>query len=314
MDLPNSSISNFKRFLTGILLPLLLIVGIVGYAFNYFFEQKIIFTNPLCGAFKINRIITETHTNEIPIFGSSRAEGSFIPDSLGTDYFDYGLSGSKLDVALFFLKEECKKKKQQRNIIMALDFDDLIPEAGDIGYYIPNAAYAPVRQLMGKGYKPYYALPFLRYYGTFDTYFKLYLNNKLEVTKVSNKGASLEKNEFSPAYFNMLVEIRNGNPTKLKIDTALASDLLKLVAAHAERNFIFVVTPYHSSFMNSIAATYPLVDSYLKQLTANKNVTLLDYSRMPLADNMYLNTTHINWKGAIAFNHALKDTLNSLLR
>ena len=168
MDSQNSSISNFKKFLLRLFLPFLLIVGSVGFIVNYFFEKNIVFNTQLSGAYKVNRIIKETHEDETPIFGSSRAEGSFIPDSLGNNFFNYGISGTKLDVALFFLKEECKKKKKQPFLIVALDFDSLLNVEGDIANYIPNANYGPVRSLLGKNYKPYFYLPFVRYYRQFD--------------------------------------------------------------------------------------------------------------------------------------------------
>ena len=114
MEKQNLYTSNFKEYLYRILLPLLLIVGCAGFIFSYFFEEKIIYKSQNGGAYKVNRILKETHPDEIPIFGSSRAEGGIIPDSLGSNYFNYGLSGSKYDVTLFFLEEECKKVKNLR--------------------------------------------------------------------------------------------------------------------------------------------------------------------------------------------------------
>src|SRR6185437_1473174 len=117
----NLSISSFKRFLLRILLPFAGIISLAGLVFTYVFEQKIILNSQIVGAFKVNRIMKETHPDEIPIFGSSRAEGGFIPDSLGSNYFTYGLSGSKYDVTLFFLEEECKKKKNNPWILLNVD-------------------------------------------------------------------------------------------------------------------------------------------------------------------------------------------------
>src|SRR4051812_1211544 len=102
----NSSTSSFKQFLLRMLLPLIFILSGAGLLFNYFFEKVIILNSELCGVYKINRIISETHPNEIPIFGSSRAEYGLFPDSLGHDFFNYGLSATQYDVTLFFLEQE----------------------------------------------------------------------------------------------------------------------------------------------------------------------------------------------------------------
>ncbi len=313
MELPNSSIFNFKRFLLRILLPLLLVTGIVGFAFDYFFEKQIIFKNQLCNAYKVNRIIRETHPAEIPIFGSSRAEGSFIPDSLGPGYFNYGISGSKTDVALFFIREECRKKKSNPYIIVALDYDRLIGGIGDIANYIPCANYAPVKKLLGDNYRQYYSVPFVRYYGMFDTYLKLYANNKLQLTKISNKGAALEKTPFSATYFKDVVNMRLSKPVEFLIDKRLHSGLLQLVAENPGRYFIFVASPYHSSYFKSMV-NYTAVEGFLAGLSEYKNVKVLDFSKMPLPDSFFLNTSHLNYEGAMAFSHSLKDSLAKVVK
>ena len=313
MDSQNSSISNFKKFVLHILLPLLLIIAVAGYAIGYFFEKEIIFTNQLCGSYKVNRIIKETYPAEVPIFGSSRAEGSFIPDSLGKDFFNYGLSGTKLDVLLFFLKEECKKKKRQPYIIIALDFDSLQRVTGDIANYIPNANYMPVKLLLGDNYKPYFNLPMLKYYGRFDQYIKLYLNNKIQLTKVSNKGAAIEKNTFSKEYFKEWVEIRQQAPVSFVIDPSLKQTLIEVIRLHPERFFIFVATPYHSSFFKSLT-NYAAVETFIHQFNNMNNVKVFDFSQLPLPDSLYLNTSHLNYDGVKVFNPIFKDSLSKLLK
>ena len=117
MHRENSSISNFKVYVVKIVCPVILLVGILAAAFTFVFEKKIILANESCGAYKINRIITTENPDEIPILGSSRAEASFIPEFLGENYFNYGLEGTQENVMLFFIEEECKKKKNSPLII-----------------------------------------------------------------------------------------------------------------------------------------------------------------------------------------------------
>lgn len=311
MQQPTSSISNFRLFLTRLLLPLFLIVAVVGLLFSYWFEQKVIYKANLCGAYKVHRIIAEQHDNEMPIFGSSRAEGGYIPDSLGADVYNYGLSGTLYNVTLFFLEEECKKKKKNPYILLNFDLSGVGKGIGDIANYIPESGTKEVRELLGAAYQPYFAIPFIRYYGRYDIYTRLYLNNKLELTKASNKGASLEKNSLAPEVFALRVKERLTYKGIFKHDTAVADQLFGIIGNHPERYFIFSIAPYHASFFTSYQSA-DIAQQFLAKLASFKNVRVLDFSKLPLADSMYLNTTHINYKGAKIFNHVLKDSLNSI--
>lgn len=292
------------------LLPAVLILAIAGMAFNYFFEQQVILKSQICGAYKVNRIISETHQNEIPILGSSRAEGGFIPDSLGPNYFNYGLSGSKYDVTLFFLEEECKKKKNTPWIILNLDLDGLSYGLGDVANYIPNSGYEPIRQLLGSGYQSFFNIPLIRYYGRFEAYFRDYLNNRIQLTKFTNKGASIEKNVLTQEQFQLLVEQRRNAPTAFATDSALLQKLQHLLSSHPTRQFVFVVSPYHSSFF--VKYMPQGAEYFFSRLSQFPNVHVLDFSRLPLSDDKFMNTSHLNLSGAIIFNHILRDSLYAM--
>ena len=93
----NLSISNFKIFFKKIILPFLLIFTLLGAMVNYFFQKKVVLGSEISGAYKVNRIINETNQNEIPFLGSSRAEGTFIPDSLVKLGFNYGMVGDAVN-------------------------------------------------------------------------------------------------------------------------------------------------------------------------------------------------------------------------
>jgi hypothetical protein len=307
----NSSISNFKQFLFRILFPLIILVSIAGIAFNYVFEKRIILNSQIGGAYKVNRIIKETHPEEIPIFGSSRADGGFIPDTLGANYFNYGLSGSKYDVTLFFLEEECKKKKHTPWIILNFDLDGLSYGLGNIANYIPNSNYAPIKELMGDKYSPYYAVPFIKYYGLYEKYTSDYVNNKVMLTKYADKGAAIERKVLTEKQFNELVEQRRNSPTTFKNDSILQQKLFNIIAAHPDRYFIFVVSPYHSSYFERYT-NLPEATAFLNKLGAMKHVKVFDFSKMPLADSMFFNTSHTNYKGAAAFSLQLRDSLRSI--
>jgi hypothetical protein len=293
------------------LLPLVLITGGAGYLFSFIFEQKIILSNPLNGEYKINRALNEPHPDEIAILGSSRAAYVFIPDSLGPDYFNYGLAGTRYDVTLFFLEQKCRQRGT-RNIILNLDLEGLGYGVGDVSNYIMNSDNPEVKTLLGSEYRPWFNIPFIKYFGRYENFFRLYLSNKLEFTKFTNKGAAIEKDALSEKEFNEMVVQRRNTRTTFHNEPALEKRLLDLVDFNSKIKFLFVVSPYHSSYFDNFTNPGD-AQAFLAKLSEKANVKVLDYSKLPMADSMFLNTTHINLKGAILFNHLLRDTLNGIL-
>ncbi len=268
-------------------------------------------SSEVTGAYKVNRMITETHLDEIAIIGSSRAEGGFIPDSLGSHYFNYGLSGSKYDVALFFLSEECKKKKNNPWVLINLDLDGIIRSLGDIANYIPNAGYPPAHKLIRNEYKSYYSIPVVKYYGLYESYLRDYLNNKIQLTKFTNKGAAIEKKVLTDKQFNELVEQRRNSATSFEQNDTLVHQMDELINSHPEKKFIFVISPYHNSFFEQY--TNPdVVERFMAHLRSLNNVYVFDFGKMPLPDSLFFNTSHLNYKGAVAFNRILRDSLNAI--
>ena len=194
MTKQTSSIFNFKKFIFEIVLPYLIFFLLISLLINYLFEKKIILSSEISGAYKVNRIINSNDNDEVVFLGSSRAEGSFIPDSLVKHGFNYGISGTQDDVILFFLNEECKKKNKNTPIVINFDLDGLNSNIGDISNYLYNVDNLKVKSLVNSNYKSIFKIPFLKYYGYFELYFKYYINSKINLTKYTNKGASIEKN------------------------------------------------------------------------------------------------------------------------
>ena len=125
--------------------------------FCVWFEKIIILGNTNCGAYKVNRILNSYYKDEIPIFGSSRAETGIVPDILGDNYFNYGVNGTQDDVLLFFLKEECKKRDKSRPyIIVNMDVDGINYRSADLLNYIYNSNNPGVKELVPRLNEPYF--------------------------------------------------------------------------------------------------------------------------------------------------------------
>lgn len=302
--------SDFKKFLIRYLLPVLLLLTAAGWLTSLLFQQYVILGVSNNGSYKINRIIHQTDSIEIPIFGSSRAEGSFVPSLMGKQFFNYGVSGSQDDVLLFFLNEEVKKKKTTP-IIINFDMEGLDSCLGDITNFIYNSDYAPVKQLLGKEYKTRYAIPFLCYYGKYENYFKLYLNSKMEATKITDCGGNFEKNVLSSKMFQAEITERINGSTIFNNDERYEKRLDSIITTHPNRQFIIILSPYHYSYFVSYHNAVGLND-YIKHLQSFNNVRLIDMSRMPYPDSLYFNTTHLNYAGAQLFSKQLRDSLKQL--
>lgn len=308
-----SSISNFKKFVLAVIMPYFIALLLIGLVFTYFFEKKIILGSDISGAYKVNRIITSTDTNEVIFLGSSRAEGTFIPDSLVNNGFNYGMNGTQDDVILFFLREECKKKNKNTPIIINFDLDGLSYDIGDISNYLYNVNYSPVKKLLDTNYRAVYSLPFLKYYGYFELYSKYYLNAKTNLTKFTNNGASLEKNVLPEEEFKQLVKERLQQTYHFENDPLLEKEFYSIINANKNRLFVFVVVPYHYSFFNKFG-NYEAAKQYLSSLEKSSNVKVLNFANLNFPDSYFINTTHLNLKGALEFNKILKDSLKPYMR
>lgn len=294
-------IFNFSKFILKVLIAFLIIGGIL----NYSFQELVIFKSEISGAYKVNKIIKENHKNEIPIFGSSRALRSFVPSILGDNYFNYGIAGTQANIWLFFLEEELKKDKSTP-IIINYDLAGLNYSDGDIANYIPNWSYT--KHILNSEGENYYNVPFIKYFGKFELYLKYQLNNKLNLTKVTDKGGSFEKNSFTPKKFKELVNKRLEHVGYFTLNPVLEKKINNLIGS-TSRKIIFVVAPYHSSFFNKFQ-NLDRVDDYLDNLNSIENVQVIDLRDFIKEDKKFKDTTHLNYDGAIEFSQKVKENID----
>lgn len=293
------------------LIPYLLILsaGLIG--IHFLFKNIIIAQTQSSGAAKVNRIKTNTDPNEIPILGSSRAEGSFIPDSLGLHFFNYGMAGVQDDVWLYFLKIELAKGRNTP-IVINLDADGLQRIQSGLVYWLFDTQDSTVRTFIGKEWKPIHHLPVIRNFGYFEIHLANYLNEKFELTGNRNKGAILELKKLSRQEFDDAVQKRLESKLIATHDPKIYADLLTTLSNTKGRKVIMVIPPYHYSYLRSIQNKEDIL-RLQTTLDSLPNVHILDYAQMNLDDSLFYNTTHLNKKGAILFNRYLKKHLDSIL-
>ena len=303
MEKQNSSIFNFSIFF----LKTLIVILIIGFTFSLIFEKLIINDSPAIGASKINRILTLQKTKEIPIFGSSRAECSFIPSIIGPNFYNYGISGTQANIHLFLLEQELKKNKTSP-VILNFDLAGLVFSDGDIINYIPNWKYT--KNIIENKGEFYYNIPFVKYFGQYEKYFASYIQEKKNLTITTDNGAVLQKNKQTKEKFESLVIRRRGEREESKINDQLAKKFDSLIH-FTKRQIILVVSPYHNSCFNK-NANYDKSYDYLNELEKNKNITVLDLKDFVKDDDLFMNTTHLNYEGAIIFSKKIKELLATM--
>jgi hypothetical protein len=299
---PNLSISNFRAFFNFVL-KVILIALLLGLCFDYGFTRIVVLGSD-GGPAKVNRLTSKTYANEIPILGSSRAEGSFVPVFLGDSFFNYGLAGTHPIVWIFLLEKELEKKKNTP-IIINFDFEGFGENIGDVSNYILN--YPETSTVLKDESSAVYVLPFFRYFGHYDKILKYRLNEYMNLTKKTDNGGSFYLNPWSAKQRDRLVLERINSRSSFKIDPEQVEKLFSLVRS-TDRKIIFVVAPYHSSYFekfdNLNQATGLLYD-----LKLNNNVYVFDLSTSLQQDSLFYNTSHLSYSGAVSFSKNLKDSL-----
>ncbi|HSF45877.1 MAG TPA: hypothetical protein VLA58_07680 [Chitinophagaceae bacterium] len=303
----NSSISSFNKFLLKYGYPFLGLTIIALLVVDLIFQKLIIANSTGAGAYKVERILHTSDSREIPIYGSSRAEGSFVPDSLAPTVFNYGLAGVQDNVWIYFLEQELAKKRTTP-ILINFDLDGLGYKNGDVAYWLFNSNNKDIRKFIDN-WKMVYYIPVVKHMGFFEKYFVNFLQEQQNVTAYINKGAILEKKYLTPEEFEMLVRKRETDTTVFRNEPALQNQLHQLLRDTKGRKVYFIIPPYHPSYVKSIPNNHEAY-AYLKVLDEFPNVEVLDYSKVPFEQQYFYNTTHLNYKGALLFTALVKKDLN----
>ena len=314
MENQTLSTSSFKLFFIKFLIPSVLLIGIFAVALDYLFETKIIFKTYTSGAYKIYRNRNINSLLEIPVFGSSRAAGSYIPDLLDTNCFNYGIEKTGHALLELFLKNELSKNKTTP-IIINFDYglwndgmDDHYNEGiGDLSNYIPNLKDDEIKNIFNKYDSWYYYVKGIRYYGYYQYYYKNYYSNKSKKNYL-NKGGFFLREKTSQANLDEGIRARKLNPVKLSFTCGRENNFVNLLSHNKGRKIFIVIAPYHWSFMRTLKGKN-WTDLFLERIKKIPNIYVLDYGAVSYPDSLFKNTTHVNYLGAKEFSNTLKEKL-----
>lgn len=287
-------------------LPVLVPVVVFCLFFDGWFTRNIVFQSPTTGAAKINRIYTEVHPDEIPIFGSSRAAGSYIPSEIDSNCWNYGIENSQFNLIKVMLAQELAKAKSTP-IIVNFDyemFQDFLP---DLAHLIPNAHYPEIREFMGDRFHFSYRIPTIRYFSHFDGYAKNNLAQKRGKNLI-DRGGFFVRDRYIDQAFQQQVKVREKSLQRFYFKPGPWRELDSLLRSHPDRMIHLVVAPYHLSYFKRFPE-YHYANSYLAHLDSIPNVKVYDYAKTDYPDSLFRNTSHLNLLGAERFSRMLKEEL-----
>ena len=311
----NSSTSSFKKQVLKIIFTYVLCIGAFLYLVDMFFTEVIIFNNQISNTYKINRLISSKNSEEIPIFGSSKAYRDYFPDSLGANFYNYGMDAASMEVVNLLLAFEVQKDKKTPMII---DFHPGMfshnPYTNlNLKYYVPLIKHDEVKQFLKNNqvYKTYHEIFGMRYYGFYYDYLIEYISQHYQKRKLYAKGGSFEINVTPQEKLKKLLEKRLHAIPSFEHNQKLAGQLEGMIQAHPERMFLFVESPFHGAVYSKLE-NYEGMDAYLQHLAQYENVEVLRFDGRNYEDIHFQDGGHMNLKGAKLFSSRLKNELKNL--
>ena len=302
-----------KRFL-------LIMLGIVAWvvAWVVIYDQVNVWLvrhAPGNSAYKLERLLLSANASETPILGSSRAETCYAPSVLGTNVFNYGISGSCIRETLFHLRLVLERKTIG-DVIVNLDpwgfaYYGKEKTSGFAGQYGLVAINSDVRQKLPDGLVTLSDwLPGIRFQGCLRANLTAWLNARKAVTKKVDQGAALIKRSRTEEEWKVIdaalkPESFVGPNDEVQVELNLIKNLLK------ERSGVrvfWVVSPASPSWRQLYTGEREL-EQFLKSLQGqNYVVNFLGDRDFEVAD--FADPTHLNLDGATKFSKKLKQYID----
>lgn len=255
-------------------------------------------------AYKMERLWHGYEKDEIPILGSSRAQGNFVPSMISERCFDYGCDGMALPEVIFLLKRIAARTADSP-VILNLDpwgfegFEKphfvgdyrLVPESGRVDFYG--------------------SLPGIRFHGALRMSLAAWLNSRKAVTEVVDCGARLLTRSRTQAEWKVINS--KLKPWPFTQNTEGEHEFELALAALAPRKIIVAVGPCASRFMELYPSRREL-GRYLGHLRLIDNVVVVNlFGSDIFTDDDFADPTHLNITGAKKFSAVLKDAVRPIV-
>ena len=297
--------------LIGSYLVLLILISVIT---DYVFTCKIINSNKESNYYKLYRLVYENNPLELPILGSSTALRGYIPDSIGRDIYNYGITASNFQKVEPQLLVELSKDKSTPIIIDVppLFFRHKKKPNIRLEDYLPLVYNSEMRLFLSTyGYmKLWYYIPGVRYFGHYFTYLGMWMSvDHQRTNRGHNKGSRYVDKVNTSEKFAQHIEKRLSMDMSIGYDKNMIDRLDKIISEHANRTFVFVVPPVHKSCYEAGTDLNDFKQLFQKPQLQHNNVEWLIFDGSLYDDTLFLDTSHLNFKGAIRFSKELRKEL-----
>lgn len=261
---------------------------------------------------KIERLIGNTPSDEIAIFGNSRATKGYLVDSITPKAYNYGMPNENFDIIEFLLQYELKKNSVAPIII---DVHDYFYQH-DSYFNVNIETYVPfvkdnieVENFLKQNnrYHPYYSIVGLRYFGLYTVYTNILISKFMGWDKkIYSKGSIFENATHNKETFKKRVTKRLSDQRTFVVEKEKEKRFTNFFKQHPERKFILVMSPYHYSLKQSVT-NFDETENYFKNLSITyPNVEFLFFDGSTYPDRFFKDTIHLNILGSAKFSKDLK--------
>ena len=248
---------------------------------------------------KMERLWENPEQGEIPIFGSSRALGNFVPSIISPKCFNYGCNGMSKEEVTFLMSIAAKRSDKEPIIV---NFDPWQSESGNpfVGDYrlVPESKRLSFKE----------CIPGIRFHGALRCSIAEFLNSRKAVTKVIDHGAELLKNSRNAEEWNIINARQKAqryfpNPS---VDKAFES----VINAFAPRKVYIVICPCSSHWTNLYTGLNDL-NQYLEHiLSVCPNAVVINlFEDSSFSDDDFADPTHLNIHGANKLSQKVSEIL-----
>lgn len=285
---------------------------------DYIFSAFLTKTTPVAESNKIYRLTNEQHNNEIPIFGSSRAEKGYYCDNINPNCYNYGFPNQSFDVTALLLNFELKKNKTTP-IIIDIHHDFFQHNAYtniNLATYLPfvntnDSITAFLEQ--NNRLKPYHYIPGARYFGYYTTYLEPIVENKMKIgNALYVKGGVFDTKKGDSRSIQKRIDNRLDKKLSFTITSENDKQLKQLITSSPDRKFIFVVSPYHWSAKSTVANFDEMLNYFNGLAKSYPNVHFIFFNTDKYSDELFKDTVHLNEAGAKQFSAELQTHLQEL--
>ena len=268
-------------------------------------------------AHKIERLLLNVDASEIPILGSSRAETCYAPSVLGTNVFNYGISGSCIRETLFHLRMVLERKTTG-DIIVNLDpwgfvYYGTEKTSGFAGAYGLASLNSDVRKKLPEGLVALSAwLPGVRFQGRLRSNLAAWLNTRKAVTKKVDQGAALLKRSRTEEEWKEIdASLKPESFTGPNAEAQAELDAIEALLNERPGVRVFwIVAPASPSYKRLYQGEHEL-EHFLKSLHGqNRVMNLLMDEDFGVDD--FADPTHLNLQGAVKFSSKLKECIEGI--